>query len=137
MKLIKNTLDDLNNYLEIFSSNNKYYPLVENKNMTFKDSKKEIIPRKINQNITLIYKLGNKMRIPGVLDDTGAKYPFKKTKSKLAKSGIKIKKKNRGKFTQYCNGNVTQECINKAKRSGNKTLIKRAVFAENARKWKK
>lgn len=55
---------------------------------------------------------------------------------KKGKSGIKIKKKNRGKFTQYCNGNVTQECINKAKRSGNKTLIKRAVFAENARKWK-
>jgi len=48
MKLIKNTLDDLNNYLEIFSSNNKYYPLVENKNMIFKDNKKEIIPRKIN-----------------------------------------------------------------------------------------
>ena len=54
----------------------------------------------------------------------------------LGKSGIKIKKKNRGKFTEYCGGNVTQECINKAKKSGNKTLVKRAVFAENARHFK-
>ena len=54
-----------------------------------------------------------------------------------AKSGIKIKKKNRGKFTEYCGGNVTQECINRAKKSGNKTLIKRATFADNARKWNK
>lgn len=53
-----------------------------------------------------------------------------------AKSGIKIKKKNRGKFTEYCDGKVTQECIDKAKKSGNKKLIKRATFAENSRKWK-
>lgn len=52
-------------------------------------------------------------------------------------SKIRIKKKNRGKFTEYCGGNVTQECIDKAKRSGNKKLIKRATFAENARKWNK
>ena len=51
-------------------------------------------------------------------------------------SKIHIKKKNRGKFTDYCGGNVTQNCINRAKKSGNKTLVKRAVFAENARKWK-
>lgn len=51
-------------------------------------------------------------------------------------SGIHIKKKNRGKFTEYCDGKVTQECIDKAKNSGNKKLIKRAVFAENSRKWK-
>ncbi len=50
--------------------------------------------------------------------------------------GIHIKKKNRGKFTEYCDGKVTQECIDKAKKSGNKKLVKRAVFAENARKWK-
>jgi hypothetical protein len=48
---------------------------------------------------------------------------------------IHIKKKNRGKFTAYCGGNVTSECIAKAKASGNKTLIKRATFAANARKW--
>lgn len=54
------------------------------------------------------------------------------------KSGgrIHIKPENRGKFTEYCGGKVTDECIQRAKRSGNKKLIKRAVFAENARKWK-
>jgi len=51
-------------------------------------------------------------------------------------SGIHIKKKNRGKFTSYCGGKVTDECIRKAKASGNPTLIKRATFAANARKWK-
>lgn len=48
---------------------------------------------------------------------------------------IHIKKKNRGKFTEYCGGNVTDECIQRAKKSGNKKLIKRATFAQNARKW--
>ena len=52
-------------------------------------------------------------------------------------SKIHIKKKNRGKFTEYCGGNVTQECIDKAKKSNNPTLRKRATFAENARRWKK
>ena len=52
-------------------------------------------------------------------------------------SGIHIKKKNRGKFTEYCDGKVTQECIDKAKRSGNKKLVKRAVFAQNSRSWSK
>lgn len=50
--------------------------------------------------------------------------------------GIHIKKKNRGKFTEYCKGEVTQKCIDKAKKSNNPTLRKRATFAENARKWK-
>lgn len=52
-------------------------------------------------------------------------------------SGIRIKKKNRGKFTEYCNGKVTQKCIDKAKKSGNKTLVKRATFAQNSRSWSK
>lgn len=51
-------------------------------------------------------------------------------------SGIHIKKKNRGKFTAYCGGNVTSACIARAKASGNPTLVKRATFAANARKWK-
>lgn len=51
-------------------------------------------------------------------------------------SGIHIKKKNRGKFTQYCNGKVTDECIRRAKKSNNPTLRKRAIFAENVRAWK-
>jgi len=51
-------------------------------------------------------------------------------------SGIHIKKKNRGKFTSYCGGKVTDECIRKAKASGNPTLVKRATFADNARHFK-
>ena len=51
-------------------------------------------------------------------------------------SGIHIKKENRGKFTKYCDGKVTQKCIDKAKKSNNPTLRKRATFAENARAWK-
>ena len=51
-------------------------------------------------------------------------------------SKIKIKKKNRGKFTEYCGGEVTQECIDKAKKSKNPVLRKRATFADNSRKWK-
>lgn len=50
---------------------------------------------------------------------------------------IHIKKKNRGLFTDYCGGNVTNECIRRAKNSGDKKLIKRAVFAQNSRKWNK
>lgn len=49
---------------------------------------------------------------------------------------IYIKPKNRGKFTKYCHGKVTDECIRKAKASGNPTLVKRATFAQNARRWK-
>lgn len=49
---------------------------------------------------------------------------------------IYIKPKNKGKFTEYCGGKVTQECIQKGKRSNNATIRKRATFADNARKWK-
>lgn len=50
---------------------------------------------------------------------------------------IKIKKENRGKFTDYCGGKVTSECIQKGKNSPNPKIRKRATFAENARKWSK
>lgn len=50
---------------------------------------------------------------------------------------IHIKKNNRGKFTDYCNGKVTTECINRGKRSPNPVIRKRATFAANARRWKK
>lgn len=50
--------------------------------------------------------------------------------------GIHIKKKNRGKFTSYCGGKVTSECIARGKRSSSPTIRKRAVFAQNARKFK-
>lgn len=64
-----------------------------------------------------------------ILELIGVPY-FKKGK------GIHIKKKNRGKFTEYCDGKVTQKCIDKAKKSKNPTLRKRATFADNSRKWK-
>ena len=51
-------------------------------------------------------------------------------------SGIHIKKKNRGKFTDYCGGTVTEECIQRGKHSSNPTTRKRATFAANARHWK-
>lgn len=48
---------------------------------------------------------------------------------------IHIKKKNRGKFTDYCGGKVTTACIQKGLHSSNPTTRKRANFARNARKW--
>lgn len=54
---------------------------------------------------------------------------------KGGKSKIKIKKANKGKFTEYCGGTVTQECINKGKQSPNPKIRKRATFAANIRKW--
>ena len=49
---------------------------------------------------------------------------------------IHIKKENRGKFTDYCGGKVTSECIARGKSSPNPAIRKRATFAANARKWK-
>lgn len=49
---------------------------------------------------------------------------------------IYIKKKNRGKFTDYCGGRVTDECIQKGKNSPDPKIRKRATFAANARIWK-
>ena len=52
-------------------------------------------------------------------------------------SKIHIKKENRGKFTDYCNGKVTDECIQKGKNSSDPKIRKRAIFAQNVRRWKK
>lgn len=52
-----------------------------------------------------------------------------------AKSGIHIKKENRGKFTDYCGGKVTSACIARGKASSNPAIRKRATFAANSRKW--
>ena len=48
---------------------------------------------------------------------------------------IHIKKENRGKFTEYCGGNVTEACIQKGKNSSDPKIRKRATFAANARTW--
>ena len=72
------------------------------------------------------------------IDDLKKLKPFDMVE--LMKRGNKIKidieKKNKGKFTEYCGGNVTQKCIDKGKNSDSPTIRKRATFAENARKWK-
>ena len=47
---------------------------------------------------------------------------------------IHIKKKNRGKFTEYCGGKVTEECIARGKRSKNPLTRRRANFASVVRK---
>ena len=70
---------------------------------------------------------------PLIMRYTGLMSPFG---NRFAKGGkIHIKKANRGKFTKYCGGKVTSECIAKGKRSSNPAVRKRATFAANARKW--
>lgn len=54
----------------------------------------------------------------------------------FGKSGIHIKKENRGSFTSYCGGKVTDACIQKGKNSPSAAIRKKATFAANARKWK-
>lgn len=49
---------------------------------------------------------------------------------------IKIKKNNKGSFIKYCNGKVTSECIKRGKQSPYLAIRKKAIFAENSRKWK-
>lgn len=65
---------------------------------------------------------------------TGTMSPFGNTFANGG--GIHIKKANRGKFTKYCGGKVTSECIAKGKRSSDPAVRKRATFAASARKWK-
>ena len=63
--------------------------------------------------------------------------PYTQTTVDIFKKGnkIKIKKENRGKFTEYCNGKVTSECIQRGKNSPDPKIRKRATFADNSRKW--
>lgn len=49
---------------------------------------------------------------------------------------ISIKESQKGTFTKYCKGKVTEECIKKGKNSPNSKIRKKAIFAENSRSWK-
>ena len=49
---------------------------------------------------------------------------------------IHIKESQKGTFTKWCGGNVTDECIQRGKNSSNPKIRKKATFAANARKWK-
>lgn len=51
-------------------------------------------------------------------------------------SKITIKKSHEGRFTEWCRGKVTRDCIRRGKASSDPKVRKQAVFAENARKWK-
>lgn len=63
-----------------------------------------------------------------------------KTKRLLKKGGkpkIHIKESQKGSFTRYCNGKVTNECIQRGKNSPDPKIRKKATFAQNARRWNK
>lgn len=49
---------------------------------------------------------------------------------------IKIKESQKGSFTKYCNGKVTNECIQRGKNSPDPKIRKKATFAQNSRRWK-
>lgn len=49
---------------------------------------------------------------------------------------IHIKESQKGTFTRWCGGNVTDECIQRGKNSSNPKIRKKAMFAANVRKWK-
>jgi hypothetical protein len=57
------------------------------------------------------------------------------------KPSIKIKPKNKGKFTKYCKtkgyDSVTGECIEEGLASKLASVRKQAQFAENAKQWNK
>ena len=63
-------------------------------------------------------------------DYSDDRIPYNKKGNKIC-----IKKENKGKFTEYCGGNVTDACIQKGKNSSNPKIRKRATFAANARTW--
>ena len=50
---------------------------------------------------------------------------------------IEIKSENKGKFSEYCGGKVTDKCIEKGLGSPNETTRKRSQFAKNAKSWNK
>lgn len=51
------------------------------------------------------------------------------------KPEIHIKEKNKGKFTDYCGGKVTNECIEEGLASSSAKIRARANFAKNVRKF--
>lgn len=92
----------------------------------------------MNTNVTKQFQIFSKSR-DNNLQDSQYYYPTTLDAIQIFKRGskIRIKKQNRGKFTEYCGGKVTQECINKGKNSPDPKIRKRATFAANARKWSK
>ena len=52
------------------------------------------------------------------------------------KPTIKIKEANKGKFTAYCGGKVTGDCIEEGLASRSEKIRKQAQFAKNVRSFK-
>lgn len=76
-------------------------------------------------------------------DDTftvdGKKYNVKEEKDKkfIQKAVKKMEKKGTmGSFSEYCGGEVTKKCIDKAMKSGDPELVKKANFAKNIKGYK-
>lgn len=90
---------------------------------SYSQSEIERFAKIINANKSVIDKLSNVERVDAI-------EAFKKGNK------IHIKKENRGKFTDYCGGKVTSECIQRGKNSSDPKIRKRATFAANARTWK-
>lgn len=60
------------------------------------------------------------------------------TLRKLKSGGkIHIRESQKGSFTRYCNGKVTNECIQRGKNSPDPRIRKKATFAANSRSWAK
>ena len=89
----------------------------------YNQSEIEKFAKIINANKSVIDKLSRVERVDAI-------EAFKKGNK------IHIKKENRGKFTDYCGGKVTSECIQRGKNSSDPKIRKRATFAANVRKWK-
>ena len=90
---------------------------------SYSQSEIEGFAKIINANKSVIDKLSNVERVDAI-------EAFKKGNK------IHIKKENRGKFTDYCGGKVTSECIQRGKNSPDPKIRKRATFAANVRKFK-
>ena len=90
---------------------------------SYSQSEIERFAKIINANKSVIDKLSNVERGDAI-------EAFKKGNK------IHIKKENRGKFTDYCGGKVTSECIQRGKNSSDPKIRRRATFAANVRTWK-
>ena len=90
---------------------------------SYSQSEIERFAKIINANKSVIDKLSNVERVDAI-------EAFKKGNK------IHIKKENRGKFTDYCGGKVTSECIQRGKNSSDPKIRRRATFAANVRTWK-
>jgi hypothetical protein len=67
----------------------------------------------------------------------GKKVETKEGKTFIQKAVKKIEKKGtEGSFKEYCGGEVTKSCIDKAMKSGDPKLVKKANFAKNIKGYK-